>query len=293
MKRPLARLATVIALGLVMEASAVAAEPEAGDTLADGQRLAAVGRWEDARRALDAAWAREHSPQIAAALGHAELQLGLPVRAAEHLSLALESMSDADRSRPEVFVDLFEARRLVGTLRISTRPGATVSLDGKVVGQAPIERSLFVDAGRHAIHVELEGFVPVERSVEAHMGDDIRADVGLVQVAPKPLVPLAAEPAQAPTSPGKNPWLIGAGAVAGTATLAVGIGYGIAAITSEHRVDHNNINAGVFSTIGGALLAATLTYALWPTGAPPSRTGLSTSPVVFNSGGGLTVHSSF
>ena len=227
MKRSLARLATVIAVGLVMEASAVAAEPEVGDTLADGQQLAALGRWEDARRAFAAAWARERSPAIAAALGHAELQLGLPVRAAEHLSLALESMSDADRGRPEVFVDLVEARRLVGTLRISTRPGATVSLDGKAVGLAPLERPLFVDAGRHAIHVELAGFVPVERSVEAHMGDDIRTDVGLAQVAPKPLVPRAAEPAQAPTSSGKNPWLIGAGAVAGTATLAVGIGYGI------------------------------------------------------------------
>ena len=231
--------------------------------------------------------------RIAAALGHAELQLGLPVRAAEHLSLALDGMSDADRRRPEVFVDLLEARRLVGTLRVSTRPGATVSLDGKVVGVAPLERPLFVDVGPHAIHVELEGFVPVEQSVDARMGDDLRAEVGLVRVAPKPLAPLASEPAHAPASPGKNPWVIGVGAAAGTGTLAVGIGYGIAAITSEHRVDHNNINAGVFSTIGGAILAATLTYALWPTGAPSSRTGLSTSPVAFDRGGGLAVHSSF
>ncbi len=293
MKKTIARLAAIVGLGLVMEASAGAAEPKAAETFADGQRFAAVGRWDDARIAFEAAWAREHSPETAAALGHAELQLGLPVRAADHLSLALEKMADTDRSRPDVFFDLLEARRLVASLRISARTGATVSVDGNVVGVAPIERVVFVDAGRHAIRVELSGFTPVERSVEAHMGEDVRADFGLVPVTAKPLAPLASEAAPAAASSGKNLWVIGVGVVAGTGTLAVGLGYGVAVLTSHHHVEQRNINAGVFTTVGGALLLATLTYALWPTGAPAARTGLTGTPVVLNGGGGLTVQSSF
>lgn len=183
----------------------------------------------------------------------------------------------------------------MASLHISTKPGATVSVDGNVIGLAPIERPVFVDAGRHAVHVELTGFTPVERAVEARRGEDVRADVGLEPVAPKPLAPLAplaAEPAPGALS-GKNPWVIAGGAVTGTAMLGVGLGYGIAILTSHHNVEQRNINAGVFTTIGGALLVATLTYALWPTGTPAPRTGLTGTPIVLNNGGGLTVQSSF
>ena len=69
-------------------------------------------------------------------------------------------MLDESRGRPEPFFDLVEARRLVTTLRVSARPGATVIVDGNVVGQAPIARPIFVDAGRHTIRVELVGFKP-------------------------------------------------------------------------------------------------------------------------------------
>ena len=126
------------------------------------------------------------------------------------------------------------------------------------------------------------------------MGEEVRADFGLV---PSPATPATTEshpPAPLPASAGKNPWVIGAGAVAGTATLAVGIGYGVAAITSDKRQEQHNVNAGVIGTIGGAILVATITYALWPSATPPPpRTGFSGAPVVLDKGGGLTFNGSF
>jgi PEGA domain len=167
MMRPLARCAAVIGCSLVVASSAAAEE---------------------------AAWARERSPEIAAALGRAELQLGLPVPAADHLSFALEKLSDADRRRPEIFFDLVEARRLTMALRISARPGATVLVDGNVVGVAPIERRVFTDGGRHTIRIELDGFAPAQRVVQGQLGDEVEVELGLVPAVAK-AAPLAAEPA--------------------------------------------------------------------------------------------------
>ena len=51
-----------------------------------------------------------------------------------------------------------------GLLAISTTPkGATVVLDGEVLGKAPIEKR--VPYGTHTVKVELEGFEPASRSL--------------------------------------------------------------------------------------------------------------------------------
>jgi hypothetical protein len=150
-----------------------------------------------------------------------------------------------------------------------------------------------VETGRHAIRVELDGYAPAERIIEGRGGEEVQADFGLVPAAVSARRPSSSAPAADPPSSGKNPWLIGAGAVAGTATLAVGIGYGVAAMTSNSNVEQHNINAGVLGAIGGGILAATLTYALWPSSTPAPRTGLTGAPVVLNNGGGLTVNGAF
>jgi hypothetical protein len=73
-------------------------------------------------------------------------------------------ISDADRVDAESLIQMVSGfiARLTVTVK---QPGATISLDGQVVGKSPLTAPLSVDMGPHEIKVELPGFKTVTRSV--------------------------------------------------------------------------------------------------------------------------------
>jgi hypothetical protein len=69
---------------------------------------------------------------------------------------------------------------LVGTLTLGvSEAGATVSVDGKVVGDAPLASPVLVDLGQHVISVHKDGFDTVEKRVDVAGGNALSLDVTL------------------------------------------------------------------------------------------------------------------
>ncbi|MFH1808024.1 MAG: PEGA domain-containing protein [Pseudomonadota bacterium] len=93
----------------------------------------------------------------------------------------------------------------VTTLAVrSEPPGVVVTLDGKMIGAAPLARIEGFSAGSHALYFTREGYEPQEQQVVVQKGQAL-----LVRVALKPMVVAVAVPppvpdTAAPTSSGTN-----------------------------------------------------------------------------------------
>jgi eukaryotic-like serine/threonine-protein kinase len=71
-----------------------------------------------------------------------------------------------------------------GSVYVDTRPrGARVWLDGRVIGKTPVILS-GIDAGRHALRIELAGHRPVATSVQVVAGEQARVTVTLERGQP-------------------------------------------------------------------------------------------------------------
>ena len=171
---------------------------------------------------------------------------------------------------------------------MTDHPGAAVTVDDVPVSEARRE-ALFVDAGSHVVRASLPGFAPAQRSFTTQRGDDVEIRLALDPVDAAPRRPPSIAADVAPAEPGKNPWIIGGGALAGAATLGVGIAYGIATVTSSKHGEEHDAQAGVYSTIGAGILAATVVYALWPTRPPASNAAFHAAPVAFGKGAGFAL----
>lgn len=87
---------------------------------------------------------------------------------------------------------------LFGTLVVTTDPqGATVSLDGKEIGKAPLTRPA-VSAGEHTLVAELPGYHPIEKRVEIERAQE--AEVHLVLARQMRAVSIASQPEGAEVS---------------------------------------------------------------------------------------------
>src|SRR4029077_20963004 len=102
--------------------------------------------------------------------------------------------NDSHRTLAEA--NIKELRGRVGRLRIVTvPPGAEVSIDDKVVGQTPFEKSIVVGVGQVSVKVTRAGRAPV---------------VPPVAVAPEDAVPLTIElPDPAPAAGAESPVQLG------------------------------------------------------------------------------------
>ncbi|WP_437585614.1 hypothetical protein [Sorangium sp. So ce1000] len=136
------------------------APPKEDAVSATARELAAKGvaawnqrKYEECRAAHLAAWSIKPYRQIAGNLGACEIKLGLYRDAAEHLSALTQPA--ADGTRAELSAEhrrLFdEALAKIAVVNIDVEPGATVLVDGKAVGQAPLPAPLFLEPGEHSL----------------------------------------------------------------------------------------------------------------------------------------------
>jgi PEGA domain len=161
-----ALMAAVLFISTVHEPTASAQpKPSAEITAVDratelftkGKLLYRAGRRQEAYEAFQRAWELHKSYDIAANLGVAELALGKPRSAAEHLSYALRMLghSEDPKKRDALESRLADARKETAALRIqASEPGALVLVDGAPVGRAPLLDEVFVDPGRHTVEAE-------------------------------------------------------------------------------------------------------------------------------------------
>jgi len=291
----------------------------------EGVAFAKKGEWEKAYQAFQSAWKLREHWQIAANLGRAELRTGRHVAAAEHLSFFLREAKDispADRAAVQKLLD--EAKQRIGTLLVKTnRPGAEVLVDGQVVGQAPLSRELYLDAGSHTLEAQLgaEKAEPVtvdltpgqSRQVGLTFGGGT-STVEATAAKSAPIKPVKeAEEEDSGTGPDKR--LLIAGGVTAGVGLAGGIVFmalasgiksdreacftpGFSSYTPEDCREYRDSldrrtafkNVAVFSFIGaGVAGAATLIYGLTAKGSPQAATGTRVVPVATAKGGGVAV----
>jgi len=133
--------------------------------------------------------------------------------------------------RAEIDLEIARLRARVGRLVVrAPLPGATVSIDDEVIGEAPVTRDVAVGS-RHVV-VTKEGYAPWSRAVDFAGGDTVTLDATLEKVAPPVVGP--APPVPSPEVPQADahafPWP--AWAVTGALTAAA-VTTGIVAISAS------------------------------------------------------------
>jgi hypothetical protein len=129
----------------------------------------------------------------------------------------------------------------------TTPPGAAILADGKAMGTTPTDVELA--PGKHILHIELAGYLPIDRDVDLTYGakEEVKSDL----VAKPVEKPIAQNPVVAPVEPkptepvkeekheprSKLPAFI----TGGLAIVAVGIGtgFGVAALSKKSDFDKN------------------------------------------------------
>ncbi|WP_437585616.1 hypothetical protein [Sorangium sp. So ce1000] len=180
------------------------APPKEDAVSATARELAAKGvaawnqrKYEECRAAHLAAWSIKPYRQIAGNLGACEIKLGLYRDAAEHLSTLTQPA--ADGTRAELSAEhrrLFdEALAKIAVVNIDVEPGATVLVDGKAVGQAPLPAPLFLEPGEHSLEART-GTGAIAQSTTVRFEAGTQRNLAL-----HPRMPQAATAATAATTP--------------------------------------------------------------------------------------------
>jgi hypothetical protein len=140
-------------------ARADAAEVET--LIAKGNDLRREGKPGTALPYFQKAYDIARTPRTASQLGLAELAVGYPVEAAEHLATALESPSDPSvkRFRKMLTDALTMARSQIGEVTVRGTPsGAEVVVNGRAVGTLPLSSPIKLAPSNTELAVRAPGF---------------------------------------------------------------------------------------------------------------------------------------
>ncbi|MBK9263250.1 MAG: PEGA domain-containing protein [Polyangiaceae bacterium] len=302
MKTLLSRLVTTAAFALTMSfapCDAVATEPSvSAPQQPEAQKLLELGvkalqskQWEKAQRNLLEAWRIEKHYRIAANLGLVEIERGQFRSAAEYLVYCLRNESDMPESHKVAIRGLFEkASARIGTLDVRTDAmGATILVDGEVVGHTPIA-TIFVEPGKRTVTARMAGKAFVAQHVEIAAGEEQK--VVILEEAPRP----SPSPLQFEEEPSN--WSMAAVPLGGLALAGFGVGVGCTVAMGEHGIsaesrDNRQVGAVIGYGVGSAALLATMIVALWPSAPQKQKTGLFVAPVVGGGQGGVQVVGAF
>ncbi|MEN9580276.1 MAG: hypothetical protein RJA70_3285 [Pseudomonadota bacterium] len=155
--------------------------------------------------------------RFAAGLGQVELHLGQFRNAAAHLDFSLRNFPEAggDSGRRHVMAGLAEARRRTFSVAIRTNlAGASLSVDGVVVEQTPLEHDLYIEPGERRIRAEAPGYEPFVVELFGPAGGHKELVFELVPIAPR------STPKESALTPAAWTWIVG-GAVT---VVAAGVG---------------------------------------------------------------------
>jgi hypothetical protein len=184
-----------------------------------------------AQRAFSEAYALKQSVEIAANLGIVELKLGKARDAAEHLATALRQfpMRANPEARAQLEAKLDEARARVVTVVVEVSPqGASVEVDGRTLGRAPIAVEVFVEPGERRFSATLEGHEPSSIALPLEAGTKRTVTLNLA----KAIAPTIGEESAASVS--ERPlWPIVTSAGVTAVGLGLGIGFAVRAVGLE------------------------------------------------------------
>jgi len=199
--------ALIVLVALAVEATTPAPTPadkqKATALLREGNALYKTGDYTGALEKFQDAYAAVPSPKLLFNIGQAERDLGRNVEAIEAFDKFLTSAPDASpKALAEARGQVAELQKKVGRLQILCETtGATITLDGKDVGVAPLPSVLWTTPGRHMIAVTHPSGAPGITHAEVVAGGLQTVKVKLSPLTPVAPPPVATNPAPAATEP--------------------------------------------------------------------------------------------
>ena len=184
--RTLACLLTVALLGLASppaRADDIAAKRQAKKLLGEGDALFAKGSYDAALDSYQKAYDAFPSTKIYYPMAQAEEKLGKIVEAIEHYEKLIAETPDLNKTLATEAEDkIAELAHQVAEITFVVRPGgATVSLDRRPLGTAPLGKPVRLMPGPHTLSVLREGYKGVERTIEVK-ADERRQEVVRLEV---------------------------------------------------------------------------------------------------------------
>jgi hypothetical protein len=292
----------------------------AAELLDRGTELQARDQCEQAVIPLDAAWALEKNPTTAQLLGECEVKLARWVPATRHLAYVLKDKEEGpERARLDTLFK--QARAQVGGVTIQTGvDGADIFAGNRIVGVTPLRYEVFVEPGDTTITLKKTSVGEVQQVVHVAKGGSTTLRLDPARA------PVDDDGPRAPEARSRAPIFVLAGvavaaAAAGIGLRVVGASHGATASAEleklaatsgpspctlaanatacaalkDERSKHDtfvNTSTGLF-VLGGAALAASITYALWPAEGGARERAIAVLPAVSPSTGGLLVQGTF
>lgn len=291
----------------------------ATELLDRGTELQARDQCEQAVIPLDAAWALEKNATTAQLLGECEVKLARWVPAARHLAYVLKDKEEGpERARLDTLFK--QARALVGGVTIQTGvDGADIFAGNRIVGVTPLRYEVFVEPGDTTITLKKTSVGEVQQVVHVAKGGSTTLRLDPARA------PVDDDGPRAPEARSRAPIFVLAGvavaaAAAGIGLRVVGASHGttadaalasiaasgshpcelktnatVCAAIKDDRSKHDtfvNTSTGLF-VLGGAALAASITYALWPAEGSARDRAIAVLPAVSPSTGGLLMQGTF
>lgn len=251
--------AAALGVGMALSGAATtahAAGAAAATSIADAKKHYGAGEKEfkagDYTKALadfEAADAFKSTPQSQRYIGLCQDNLGHYQEAVAAYEKFLAAVpAKMKKQGDEITARVATIKAMPAHLHVETTPpGASILADGKAMGTTPTDVELA--PGKHILHIELAGYLPIDKDVDLSYGakEDMKSDLVAKPVekpappvavatqpppeAPKPIEPVPA----AKESHSKLPAFI----TGGLAIVAVGVGtgFGIAALDKKSQFD--------------------------------------------------------
>jgi hypothetical protein len=291
---------------------------KAAELVQRGIELRDKGQCEEAVTTLEGAWEIEKNPTTATLLGECEVKLTRWVPAAEHLAFVLRDLQEGpERQRIEPLFK--QARAQIGGVKVVTSvDGADVFADDRVVGRTPLRDEVYVAPGAVTISIKKTSVSEMQQVVRIAKGSAATVHLEPGKVASD------IDSEFAPEVRSRVPVYL----LAGVALVAVGAGIGLRVVSSsagtsadaelaklepkgspclaasnevpcqslkDQRSKHDAFANGstALFVLGGAALAASITYALWPSPSTGAARAVSVVPAVSPSSGGVLVQGTF
>jgi hypothetical protein len=213
----------------------------------DGEKKFKAGDYAGALTEFQAADAIKATPQSQRYIGLCEDNLGHYAEAVSYYEKFLTAVPDKLKKEGE------EIRTRMGVIKAmparihveTTPPGAAIVADGKAMGVTPTDVELA--PGKHIVHIELAGYLAIDRDVDLSFGakQEIKSELQAKAVetvttttttTPPPVDTKPVEPFK-PEPPKEKQSKLPAFITGGLAIVAIGIGtgFGIAALSTHSQ----------------------------------------------------------
>lgn len=187
-----------------------------GDRLMDrGKIEKALEDYEEALKIYNEAHDVFPSPKIYFPIALAEQKLGRFLESMNHYQTMLKEGEDfGDEVIKEVEASIEEVKKNLVALDLTVeQDGATISVDGKVVGTTPLDGPYWMAPGRHSYEISLEGHKSIEQQVDLQPGQVEQLQVRLDAIPVKVVKPekTPRKIIEKPSGPSKQPMVISFG----------------------------------------------------------------------------------